>query len=156
MILTDSCLLPLAPRLKKRMPLPGRSEVASFLLTVSLGQYRTVIERQKCDAGRMASPVRPVIVKRVLETMNAMEAHSFYKEVLPVLSADRPQIVFDMSKTHHVDSTGISIFLQCICQAAKSDGNIKLAGALPHVAVVSELTRIGRLFEIYENSLARC
>src|SRR5580698_4329827 len=82
------------------MPLPGRSEVASFLLTVSLGQYRTVIERQKCDAGRMASPVRPVIVKRVLETMNAMEAHSFYKEVLPVLSADRPQIVFDMSKTH--------------------------------------------------------
>lgn len=84
--------------------------------------------------------------------MNGREARSFYKEVLSVLSADRPQIVFDMSKMHHVDSIGVGIFLRCIRQAAKSDGDVKLAGMLPHAAVVFELTRIGQLFETYETS----
>ncbi len=86
--------------------------------------------------------------------MNGREARSFYKEVLPVLNAARPQIVFDMSKMQHVDSIGIGIFLQCICQVAKNDGEIKLAGMLPRAAVVFELTRIGRLFEIYETSIS--
>ena len=86
--------------------------------------------------------------------MNGREARNFYKEVLPVLSADRPQIVFDMSKMQHVDSTGVGIFLQCICRAMKSDGDIKLAGMLPRAAVVFELTRIGQLFEIYETSIS--
>ncbi len=86
--------------------------------------------------------------------MNGSEARSFYKELLPVLCADRPQIVFDMSKMQHVDSIGVGVFLQCICRAAKSDGEIKLAALLPHAAVVFELTRIGGLFEIYENSVS--
>jgi anti-anti-sigma factor len=86
--------------------------------------------------------------------MTGREAHRFYKEVLPVLTTDRPQIVFDMSKMQHVDSVGVGIFLQCICQAAKSDGDIKLAGMLPRAAVVFELTRIGRLFEIHETLIS--
>ena len=86
--------------------------------------------------------------------MNGREAHGFYKEVLPVLSADRPQIVIDLSEMHHVDSIGIAIFLRCICRAAKSDGDIKLAGMLPRATVVFELTRIGQLFEIYESSIS--
>ena len=98
--------------------------------------------------------VEPVIVKRIPKTMNGREAHGFYKEVLPLLSADRPQIVFDMSKMHHVDSIGVAIFLRCICRAAKSDGDIKLAGMLPRATVVFELTRIGQLFEIYESSIS--
>ena len=73
----------------------------------------------------MASPRRPVIVKRIPGTMTGREAHRFYKEVLPVLTTDRPQIVFDMSKMQHVDSVGVGIFLQCICQAAKNDGDIR-------------------------------
>ena len=86
--------------------------------------------------------------------MNGREARSFYKEVLPLLRADRPQIVFDMSKMLHVDSIGVGIFVQCICQVAKNDGEIKLAGMLPRAAVVFELTRIGQLFEIYETSIS--
>jgi anti-anti-sigma factor len=58
---------------------------------------------------------------------DAAEAqHCANKEVLPMLSADRPQIVFDMSKIQHLDSIGVGIFLQCICQVAKNDGEIKL------------------------------
>jgi hypothetical protein len=37
-------------------------------------------------------------------------------------------------------------------EAMKRDGDVKLASLSPHAAVVLELTRTGRLFEIYENS----
>jgi len=86
--------------------------------------------------------------------MNGRKAREFYQEVLPILISDRPQIVFDMSKTRHVDSTGIAVLLRCIRRAMKGDGNIKLAGVSAQIAVMFELTRIGRVFEIYENSIA--
>lgn len=85
--------------------------------------------------------------------MNGRRAREFYNAVLPILISDRPQIVFDMSKTRHVDSTGIAVLLRCICRATKGDGDIKLAGVSSQIAVVLELTRIGQLFEMYENSI---
>jgi anti-sigma B factor antagonist len=93
-------------------------------------------------------------VKRVPETMNSGEARAFYEGISTVLSSDRPQIVFDMSKTKHVDSVGISVFVRCMRQAMRHDGDIRLAGVLPQIAVIFELTRIGRLFEMYESSTA--
>ena len=96
---------------------------------------------------------RPILVKRVPEAMDGRRAREFYKAVLPILISDRPQIVFDMSKTHQVDSTGIAVLLRCICQVAKADGDIKLAGVSSQIAVVFELTRIGELFEMHENSI---
>jgi anti-anti-sigma factor len=86
--------------------------------------------------------------------MNSRQARDFYRGMLPVLSADRPQIVFDMSKMKHVDSVGISVFLQCMRQAMIHDGDIRMAGVLPQTAVIFELTRVGRLFEMCENSTA--
>ena len=101
----------------------------------------------------MVIPNRPVVVKRVPEKMNGRRARKFYNAVRPILISDRPQIVFDMSKTRHVDSTGIAVLLRCVCQATKGDGDIKLAGVSSQIAVVLELTRIGQLFEMYENSI---
>ena len=86
--------------------------------------------------------------------MSGRKTREFYQEVLPILISARPQIVFDMSKTRHVDSTGIAVLLRCIRRAMKGDGDIKLAGVSAQIAVVFELTRIGQVFEIYENSIA--
>lgn len=86
--------------------------------------------------------------------MNAREARIFYKEVLPLLSSDRPQIVFDMSRMRHVDSVGVAVLVRCICLVMKYDGDIRLAAVLPQAAAILELTRIGRLFEMYENPIA--
>jgi anti-sigma B factor antagonist len=93
-------------------------------------------------------------VKRVPETMNSREARAFYKGILTLLSSDRPQIVFDMSKTKRIDSVGIAVFVQCMRQVMRHDGDIRLAGVLPQTAVIFDLTRIGRLFEMYESSTA--
>jgi anti-anti-sigma factor len=97
---------------------------------------------------------RPVVVKRMPEKMNLTQARKFLKEVQPFVTSDRPQIVFDMSQVRHIDSAGVDVLLRCMRAAVKHDGDLKLAALSPQAAVVLELTRTGRLFEIYENSTA--
>lgn len=95
---------------------------------------------------------RPVVVKRMPEKMNLKQARTFLKEVEPFLTSDRPQVVFDMSQVKHIDAAGVDVLLQCMREAIKHDGDVKLASLSAQAAVVLELTRTGRLFEIYENS----
>ncbi len=95
---------------------------------------------------------RPVIVMRVPERVNLKQARSFLREVKPLLVADRPQVVFDLSQVKQLDVTGVDMLLHCMAEAAKRDGDVKLAALSPQSAVVLELTRTDRLFEIYETS----
>ncbi len=95
---------------------------------------------------------RPVVVKRVPEKLNLRQARQFQQEVRPFLSVDRPQLVFDLSAVRQLDSAGVDMLLQCMAQASKRDGDVKLASLSPQAAVVLELTRTDRLFEIYETA----
>jgi len=97
---------------------------------------------------------RPVVVKRMPERMNLKQARQFWKEVQPFLNSDRPQVVFDMSQVRHIDAAGVDMLLQCMREAVKRDGDVKLATLSPQSAAVLELTRTGRLFEIYDTSTA--
>ena len=96
---------------------------------------------------------RPVVVKRMPVKMNLKQARSFLKEVEPFLTSDRPQVVFDMSQVKHIDAAGVDMLLQCMRDAIKHDGDVKLASLSAEAAVVLELTRTERLFEIYESSI---
>ncbi len=102
----------------------------------------------------MESSSRPVVVKRMPERMNFKQARKFLHEVEPFFNSDRPQVVFDMSQVRHIDAAGVDVLLQCMRRAMKHDGDLKLAALSPHAAIVLELTRTGRLFEIYETSTA--
>src|SRR3954447_10563593 len=95
---------------------------------------------------------RPVLVKRVPEHMNQREAQKFFADVRPLLNADRPQLVFDLSQVRQLDVAGIEVLLQCMSQVMKRDGDLKLASLSEHAAIVLELTRTDRLFEVYETS----
>jgi anti-anti-sigma factor len=95
---------------------------------------------------------RPVLVKRVPENMNHRESQKFFADVRPLLNADRPQLVFDLSQVRQLDVAGIEVLMQCMSMAMRKDGDLKLASLSDHAAVVLELTRTDRLFEIYETS----
>ncbi len=95
---------------------------------------------------------RPVIVKRIPERLNLRQARKFQQEVKPFLQSDRPQIVFDLSQVKQIDAAGVDMLLTCMSEAMRRDGDLKLAALSPHAAVVLELTRTDRLFEIYDNS----
>ena len=95
---------------------------------------------------------RPVVVKRVPALLNTCKARQFHDEVRPLLRVDRPQIVFDLAAVRQIDAAGIDMLLQCMTEASRRDGDLKLANLSPHAAVILELTRTDRLFEIYETA----
>jgi anti-sigma B factor antagonist len=95
---------------------------------------------------------RPVIVKRIPERLNMKQARKFQQEVRPFLQSDRPQLVFDLSQVRQIDAAGVDMLLTCMSEAMRRDGDLKLAALSPQAAIVLELTRTDRLFEIYDNS----
>jgi anti-anti-sigma factor len=94
----------------------------------------------------------PVVVKRVPERLNPRNSREFLRDVQPFLTSDRPQLVFDLSQVKQLDAAGVEMLLRCMSEAHKRDGDLKLAAVSEAAAVVLELTRTERLFEIYETS----
>ncbi len=86
------------------------------------------------------------------ERVNSRTAREFLRDVQPFLHADRPQLVFDLSQVVQLDAAGVEMLLRCMSEAHKRDGDVKLASLSDQSAVVLELTRTERLFEIYETS----
>src|SRR5260370_6800266 len=101
----------------------------------------------------METNSRTVVVKRMPERVSARVARKFWQEVQPFLSVDRPQLVFDLSPVVQLDAAGVEMLLRCMSEAHRRDGDLKLASLSEHAAVVLELTRTERLFEIYESSI---
>lgn len=79
------------------------------------------------------------------------EVQNFLREVEPLLKADRPRLVFDFSQVNQIDSSGVDMLLHCLEEVMKRDGDLKLAAVAPESAVILELTRVDRLFEVFDN-----
>ena|SRR6478609_2363268 len=97
----------------------------------------------------MTTP-RPVVVRQLPEQLKLGQVQGFLREVTPLFAADRPHIVFDFSQVSQIDSAGVDLLLHCMEQAMKRNGDLKLAAVPPASAVILELTRVDRLFEIFE------
>jgi anti-anti-sigma factor len=94
---------------------------------------------------------KAVVVKQLPETVSAQQSQAFYRELESVLEGDRPRLVFDFTGVRHFDSAGVELLLRCMEEAMKRNGDLKLAALSPQLAVILEMTRVDRLFEIFDN-----
>ena len=62
----------------------------------------------------------------------------------------QPQIVFDMSGVQHLNAAGIDLLLNCVVKIADSDGEVKIAGASPGIALILELTQLNEVLDVYD------
>ena len=94
----------------------------------------------------------PVIVLQLPEQLNLEQADDFVREVQPLLECDRPRLVLDCSQVRGMESAGVEMLLLCMEEAMKRDGDLKLAAVTPEAAVMLELMRVDRLFEIFRTA----
>ncbi len=94
----------------------------------------------------------PVVVMELPEQLRRAEAERFLGELQPLLENDRPSLVLDCSQVQHMDSAGVDMLLHCLEEAMKRDGDLKLAAVSPASAVLLELMRVDRLFEVFETA----
>jgi anti-sigma B factor antagonist len=93
-----------------------------------------------------------IVVKKLPENVTAGYTKELFDDVVQLLHEDRPNLVLDFSQVARMDSAGIDVLLRCTEEAMKRNGDIKLAAVSPEVAAILELTRVHRLFQIFENS----
>ena len=60
-------------------------------------------------------------------------------------------IVMDMSDVDFIDSSGLGCLVSCMRLASKENGDIKLASLQEQIRSLLELTRLHRVFQIYDN-----
>jgi anti-anti-sigma factor len=89
-------------------------------------------------------------VTQLPETLKVKAARRFFAELKSNLRVERPCVVLDCSKLREIDKQAIHMLLCCLEEAMKHNGDVKLAAVTPSVGEILELTRVDRLFEIYE------
>jgi anti-sigma B factor antagonist len=94
----------------------------------------------------------PVLIMEVPSVLDDLHGQVFLQELRPLLESERPYVVFDCSQLQHIDSAGIEVLLQCIEEAMKRDGDVKLAAVLPGCAAILELMRVDRVFETFNTT----
>ena len=88
----------------------------------------------------------PVVVMQVPEQLNGESVRDFMQELGPLLESHRPRIVLECSQVRCMDSAGVEMLLQCLEEALKRDGDLKLAALSPESEVILELMRVARVF----------
>ena len=61
------------------------------------------------------------------------------------------RVVFDLAKMTHIDSSGLGVLVQLLQKAKDQGGAVKLANLQPHPRIVFDITKVYRVFEIYDS-----
>jgi len=73
------------------------------------------------------------------------------KESLAGKVEKKPQVLFDLTKMTHIDSSGLGALVQ-ILQKAKAGGGIaRVAGLQSHPRIVFDITKVSGVFEIFDS-----
>ena len=91
-----------------------------------------------------------VAVTQLPETVDIKRGRLFFEELESRINVDRPCIVLDCSRVREMDQFAIHMLLCCLEEAMKRDGDVKLAAVSAAARETLELTRVDRLFEIYD------
>jgi len=65
------------------------------------------------------------------------------------LGEGQRKIIFDISRVHHLDSTGVGIIVMCSGKAKEAGGQLRVAGAEGHVKTVLKITEVGKILALY-------
>jgi anti-anti-sigma factor len=89
-------------------------------------------------------------VTQLPEKLRLKEGRRFFADLQSRIRIERPCIVLDCAKVREMDKHAIHMLLCCLEEAMKRNGDVKLAAVTPSIGELLEVTRVDRLFEIYE------
>ena len=98
----------------------------------------------------MRSRPRSITVAQLPEAMHMSQGRHLLTELMSGMNIDRPCLVLDCSELCQMDSATLHVLLCCLEEAMRRDGDVKLAAVTTSVRETLELSRVGRLFEMYE------
>ena len=95
--------------------------------------------------------VNDLVIIRLDEMFDAVAAPQFKKQVSELVSDKHVKFVIDMEKCKLMDSSGCGALVACLRIVEKSSGDIRIARPSPQARDLFELTRLHRIFEMFED-----
>jgi len=83
-----------------------------------------------------------------IDAAHTPKLKKFFKQTQNVPS---PKVILDMAEVEFVDSTGLGAFISFFRNLKENNGVFKLASLSDQVRTIFEITRLYRVFEIYDS-----
>ena len=90
-----------------------------------------------------------VLVEIVGKVVFGSECQQIEWLTAELLGEGQRKIIFDISRVHHLDSTGVGIIVMCSGKAKEAGGQLRVAGAEGHVKTVLKITEVGKILALY-------
>ncbi len=78
-------------------------------------------------------------------------ADGFKKNVKEIIASGMPKLTIDLAEVTFIDSSGLGALVGCLRAANQKGGDVKLCCLKPEIRMVIELTRLNRVFEIFNS-----
>ena len=95
-----------------------------------------------------------VQVLRLKGRLDAPSAKDFKDKINSLVKEENVKFVIDMGAVDFIDSSGLGSLVASLRSVNKSGGDIKISALQNQVRAIFELTRLHRVFGIYEDSRA--
>ena len=69
-----------------------------------------------------------------------------------LVDESRKKVIFDLAGITHVDSTGIGIIVAVAGQMRKAGGELRVAGATPHVEQILKMTAVDQIVALHRTT----
>ena len=92
-----------------------------------------------------------VEVVRLANRLDADNANAVRQELDTLMKQGRNRLALSLNQVSFVDSSGLSVFVHAVKMARAAGGDVNLVQPTPAVRSVLELTRLSRIFEIWDD-----
>ena len=70
--------------------------------------------------------------------------------LISLTQGETARIIVNMKDVDYIDSSGLATLVECLQNARKYGGHLRLAGLSPNVRDIFELAKLHKIFDIYE------
>jgi anti-sigma B factor antagonist len=95
---------------------------------------------------------RAVTVRHFPETFAGKQISDFFSEIKRCLDVDRPCLVLDCSQLSQLDKRIMLVLLDCLEEAMKRNGDVRLAGVSPQARAALKTTDADTLFSLFDTT----
>jgi anti-anti-sigma factor len=92
-----------------------------------------------------------VTIVSVVGELDASSAPDLRARFEELISQGQNQYVLDLMALDFIDSSGISAFVNLFKKVRMGQGSVKLCNINPEIMKIFELTRLNRVFDIYDS-----
>ena len=90
-------------------------------------------------------------VIKLEKSLDAENVDAFKKQTGEAINSGAYVVILDFSDTKFIDSIGLGALVSILKQTAQNQKSVILSSLSPHVRQIFELTKLYRLFDIFES-----